>query len=118
MLLFANLIGILLIVMIVWWFWLYKTKTVRLKDDALVVIVDNGIYTPSRIEVEKNKPFVLTFLRKDASPCSELLLIPDLNISETLEINKPFELKLPPIDKGEYKFSCQMKMYRGLITVQ
>jgi len=118
MMTFINLAGLLLIVLIIWWFWLYKPSNVRIVDDNFIITLENGIYSPARIEVEKNKSNTLMFLRKDASPCAELVLFPDLNISETLPINKPFEIKLPPLDEGEYEFSCQMQMYRGVITVK
>ncbi len=118
MMTFINLAGFLLIFLIVWWFWLYKPEKVLLKDSNLVITVENGTYSPARIEVKKNKPIVLTFLRKDASPCAELVLFPELDISETLPLNKPVKIKLPLIKEGDYDFYCQMQMYRGVLTVQ
>ena len=114
---FINLIGVLLIFLIVWWFWLYKPEKVLLNDSNLIITVENGIYSPAHIEVEKNKPIVLTFLRKDASPCAELVLFPELDISATLPLNKPIEIKLPQLEEGDYAFHCQMQMYKGKLTV-
>lgn len=115
--LIINIAGLLLIALIVWWFWLYKPKATQLANNDVVVMVENGIYVPSRIKLPANKSVTLEFLRKDASPCAEMLLIPDLQISETLLLNKPKKIVLPAMTSGKYDFHCQMQMYRGQIIV-
>ena len=112
-----NLLGLLLIAWIVWWFWLYQPKQTQAQEDGLVITVENGTYTPSRIKVAADKAVDIQFLRKDQSPCAEMVLIPDLDISETLPMNKLTTIKLPAMSAGEYDFHCQMQMYRGKITV-
>jgi plastocyanin domain-containing protein len=107
-----------LIALIVWWFWLYKAREVALDDDDLVIVVENGTYTPARIRLAANQAAELHFLRKDASPCSEMLLLPELEISESLPMNKSKSIKLPPMAEGEYDFHCQMQMYRGVLKVE
>ncbi len=114
----VNVAGVVLIALIVWWFWLYKAKEVTLEDTALVIVVKNGTYHPARIKLAANQATELHFLRKDASPCSEMLLFPDLDISESLPVNTPRTIALPPLAKGEYPFHCQMQMYRGVLTVE
>ncbi len=114
---FANLVGIAIILLIIWWFWIYKPEEVSMEDNNLLITVESGTYTPSRIKIEKHKAATLTFLRKDASPCAETLLIPDLNISETLALNKSVTIELPELGEGTYAFHCQMKMYKGEIYV-
>jgi plastocyanin domain-containing protein len=57
-------------------------------------------------------------MRRDQSPCSETLLIPELQISDTLPLNKLKTIQLPALAAGEYAFHCQMQMYRGLIMVK
>jgi plastocyanin domain-containing protein len=115
--LMVNVAGVALIGLIVWWFWLYKPREVALDDMGLVIIVANGTYSPSRIKLAANHATQLHFLRKDASPCAEILLIPDLDISENLPLNTPTTIALPPLAKGEYQFHCQMQMYRGVLKV-
>ncbi len=116
--LIVNVAGVVLIGLIVWWFWLYKAKEVTLDDPALVIVVENGTYHPARIKLAANQATELRFLRKDASPCSEMLLFPDLDLSESLPVNKPTTIALPPLAKGEYPFHCQMQMYRGVLAVE
>lgn len=113
-----NILGLALIGLIVWWFWLYKPKAVAGDDQALVVVVENGTYHPSHIQLKANEASSLQFLRKDASPCSETLLIPEADVSETLPLNKVKKVVLPALKEGEYAFHCQMKMYRGVLNVK
>lgn len=115
---FINLTGIGLIGLIVWWFWLYKPKEAELSDSDFVITVENGTYSPSRIKVPAGSSVEINFLRKDPSPCSETLLIPDLQVSDTLPLNKIKTISLPALTAGEYAFHCQMQMYRGQISVQ
>ncbi len=114
--LFINIAGIALIALIVWWFWLYTPKQMKLGEGDWVIAVENGTYSPSRINVPEGKPVELRFLRKDQSPCSETLLIPKLEISETLPFNKLKPIQIPALEPGEYDFHCQMQMYRGKIV--
>ncbi|MCB2384851.1 cupredoxin domain-containing protein, partial [Shewanella sp. SR1] len=41
----------------------------------------------------------------------------ELEISDTLPLNKQKSIQLPEMQPGEYAFHCQMQMYRGLISV-
>ncbi len=89
---------------VVWWFWLYKEKSADVLAGGLTIVVENGIYEPSRITVPENESITLNFLRKDASPCAETILFPELQISETLPLNKTYPIKLPELSAGEYAF--------------
>ena len=113
-----NILGLLLIAAIVWWFWIYKTEEISVSGDEITIIVENGIYQPSRIKLPTGKPTTVHFLRKDTSPCSATVIIPDIGISEDLPINKTTSIKIPPLDMGEYPFHCQMQMYKGLFLVE
>ena len=112
-----NLIGLLLIGLIVWWFWLYKPEETEVGEQGIIITVENGTYSPSRITVAAGNPVEIKFLRKDQSPCSETLLIPDLKISDSLPQNKLKTIQLPAMKAGTYGFHCQMQMYRGKIVV-
>ena len=86
-------------------------------DETLVITVENGSYEPSHIALAENTPSTLTFLRKDASPCAEVVMIPQLDINETLIVDKPMTISLPALAAGEYAFHCQMQMYRGVLHI-
>jgi plastocyanin domain-containing protein len=118
MMLMVNVAGAAVIVLIVWWFWLYKDAEAGQDTTGLVIVVENGTYKPSRINLTANQAIELHFLRKDASPCAEMLLFPALDISENLPLNKPSTIRLPPLTRGEYQFHCQMQMYRGVLKIE
>ena len=112
-----NIVGLAIIALIIWWFWLYKSDQTVTDSNEVLIEVKNGIYSPPSIQVKANQPVTLKFLRKDESPCSEVLLIPSLDISEQLTLNGVTPIHLSGIPKGEHVFHCQMQMYRGVLTV-
>lgn len=114
----VNLIGLSLIFLIVWWFWIKKTPSLKSSSDVVEIIVENGVYTPSYIEVKSGQEVSLSFLRKDPSPCTEKVVFDDLNLSFDLPMNKPVAVKFKPEKPGEYAFHCQMKMYNGTANVR
>jgi len=113
----VNLIGLGLIVLIIWWFWIKKSKTLKVSSNEIEIIVENGVYTPSRIEVKPGEKIKLTFLRKDPSPCAEKVIFDELGVSLDLPVDKKVSVSLKPGTAGEYSFTCQMKMYVGALVV-
>lgn len=117
--LWVNFAGLALIGLIVWWFWLSHPRARRVQGSEVIdVLVDNGVYTPARIEVAKGQAVTLRFLRKDASPCAEKVLFDDFHIGRDLPLNQPVEVSVTPEQSGEFEFTCQMKMYRGTLVVK
>jgi len=114
----VNLLGVVLIALIVWWFWLYKPAEVTASESNTVIVVENGTYQPAHISALPDQPLDITFLRKDASPCAEMVLFPALEISEQLPLNKSKTIHLPAMAAGDYDFHCQMQMYRGQLKVK
>lgn len=112
-----NLAGILLIGLIIWWFWLSRPALQKAASDTIEIVVENGVYTPARIEIPANRALTLRFLRRDASPCAEKVEFDTLGISEDLPLGASREVRLPPLPAGEVEFTCQMKMYRGMLVV-
>ncbi|MEE8387787.1 MAG: cupredoxin domain-containing protein [Acidiferrobacterales bacterium] len=110
----VNSAGLFAIGLIIWWFWLSKPRA-RAETGArpIDIIVDQGVYTPSRIEVPVGRPIILRFLRKDASPCAEKVLFDDFGIAVDLPVNEPTDVVIIPKEAGEFEFTCQMQMYRG-----
>jgi len=121
--LIVNFIGIVLIVLIIWWFWLYspnnKQKNLSKKTNGEInVVVQDGVYQPSNIVLKANTSSVIKFIRKDPTPCAATLIFPDFEISEELPLNKVIEISLPVMEKGKYTFHCPMQMYRGYLVVE
>lgn len=118
-LLVINIIGLALIALIIYWFWIYKPKNVQAKDkDTIRIIVEDGVYQPSHISVPAATEVTLEFERKDETPCAEMVIFPELDISENLPVNKTKTIKLKKLEKGSYQFHCQMQMYKGELVVE
>lgn len=114
-----NIAGLILICLVIWWFWLSKPAAQRATGRGPIeIVVDNGVYTPARIEVPAGQPVTLRFLRKDASPCAEYVVFDGLGVNTQLPVNQPFDLTVTPPIPGEYEFTCQMRMYRGQLVAR
>jgi len=113
-----NSIGILLIVFIVGWFWLYQPRPLIRSQGAIDVVVENGVYTPARIMAKQGESLKLRFLRKDPSPCAEKVIFDKLNLAVDLPVGEKVEIEITPEQTGEVAFTCQMQMYRGSIIVE
>ena len=114
-----NLIGLVLIGLVVWWFWLYNpAKAVDTSTEDITIIVDNGIYQPARVKVEAGRETSLKFLRKDGSPCASTVLFPEFEVNADLPLDSTKSVSLPPMSSGEYPFHCPMKMYSGILVVE
>lgn len=112
-----DLGGFAVIGLIVWWFWLSHPRTKRATGaEPIGIVVENGVYTPARIEVSAGKPVTLRFVRRDPSPCAEKVLFDALGVSADLPLGKPVFVTLTPDKPGEYEFTCQMRMYRGVLV--
>ena len=116
--LIVNLGGVLLIIFVLWWFFLVKAKTKAVaSDQPIMILVKDGVYDPSRIEVPAQKEIRLHFIRKDKTPCAATLLFPQLNTSYELPIDESIEVIIPPQASKELDFTCQMAMYRGKLII-
>ena len=118
MIVIVNLIGIGLMLAIISWFWLMTPKQKKVSAlEQVTIIVEHGIYTPNRVQVKKNQPLQLTFIRKDQTPCAEVVVFESLGISAQLPLDEPHSIDLDTKQIGEFEFTCQMGMYRGKVIV-
>lgn len=114
----VNLGALACIGLIVWWFWLSKPKAVSASRQQIEILVDNGVYTPSRIEIRAGEPVTLRFLRQDPSPCAEKVVFTELGVTADLPLNRPLNLTVTAPKVGAYSFTCQMQMYRGELVAR
>ncbi|HEC90584.1 MAG TPA: cupredoxin domain-containing protein [Alphaproteobacteria bacterium] len=119
--LFVTILGLALIALIVWFFWLKKAKGTAAADVGgrqEVLIVVKGGYTPDTIVVEKGRPVRLNFRREETASCSEMLVFPAFNKSAKLPTGETVAVEFIPEKAGEYEFACQMGMLRGKLIVE
>ena len=112
-----DLTGLLLIGFIVWWFWLYRPAG-QVAGGTVEVRVKDGSYDPAFITAKLGQPLRLRFIREDATPCAEYVLFEDFGIQQRLPLGEPVEFTITPDRAGRFDFTCQMQMYRGVLTVR
>ncbi len=113
-----NLLGILLIILIALWFWFPKRgEGVRASTKKIQIKVADGVYTPDLIEARVGQHVLLEFIRKDKTPCAEMVIFSDFNQSLKLNIDEPQTIKIFAKKTGEFEFTCQMGMYRGKLII-
>lgn len=116
------LTGIVLTVLIAWYFWFATKAQTRVTVGAggvqEVAITVKGGYTPDVIVVQKGRPVRLTFTRQESSACSEKVLFPDFNQNALLPEGEQVTLEFTPAKEGEFGFQCQMGMLRGKLIVE
>lgn len=108
----VTITGIVSIIGIYWFFFEKKEETMN-ASDTWTVTVDGG-YKPNTINIPKDKPAVLTFIRKDANSCLEEIVFPDYKIKTYLPLNEPVVITLPAPHKTS-GFHCGMSMFQGRI---
>jgi plastocyanin domain-containing protein len=118
MIFILNAIGVILLMVIVWWFWLSKAKAAAIHQSVIQISVKDGVYSPASIECTAQQRITLEFLRVDRSACSEYVIFESLGIHQKLPLDKAYQIHLPALTEGRYPFSCQMNMYRGELIVK
>lgn len=119
--LIVNIIGLALIALVVWYFWLYRREGVQLDVVAGVqeaTIKVKGGYDPDVVVVKKGKPVRLNFLRQESAMCSEMVIFDKLQKSAKLPEGETVSIEFTPMQDGEIPFQCQMGMLRGKVIVE
>lgn len=120
--LIVTVLGFALIVFIVWFFWLKKSKgkraTLASSGHQEAMILVKGGYTPDLVVVERGKPVRLNFRREETASCSEMVMLPDFEKSAQLPTGETVAVEFVPMEPGEYEFACQMGMFRGRLIVE
>lgn len=117
----VNLVGVALIGLIVWYFWLSKPQgsaagvTAGGVQEAFIMV--KGGYSPDTIRVKAGTPVRLVFNRQEADPCSEKVVFDAFRISADLPEGESVPIEFTPVEPGEYEFACQMGMLRGKVLV-
>lgn len=115
--LILNAVAGLIILLIIWLFSTLHTAPLPGVDSPIVVLIKEGVFTPSLIQVPAGKNIRLQFLRRDAAPCAGSLLFPQLNASYRLPMNQLVEIILPALQPGEVDFFCPSGKFRGKMMV-
>ena len=113
--LLVTISGLVSIVGIYWFFFGKKEESMETKQEWKIVV--DGGYAPSTIQISKNKPATITFIRNDPSTCLEEIIIDEFRIKEYLPLHTPVTVTLSPTKAGAYGMHCGMNMFHGRIIV-
>ena len=118
----VTISGILLIILVNWYFFFSKRKatTVRSLDKGIQEIQINvkGGYDPDVIEVKKRIPVRLNFYRDETADCSDTIVFSEFNIRKPLPAHKTTAVEFTPEKEGEFGFTCGMGMLKGKLIVK
>ncbi len=115
----AAVLGVIAWVM--WYFWLSEKEAVFATATAgaqEVQVRVKGGYDPDVIAVEAGRPVRLHFNRQETAACSEMVVLPDFEISRELPAGELVTIEILPQEPGEYGFTCQMGMLRGKLIAR
>ena len=82
-----------------------------------VAITASG-FTPAKVEVPAGSHVKLRVTRQVESTCGTDLVVAGKKVTEQLPLNKPVEVDLGVVSRGEVAFSCGMNMLKGTVVVQ
>ena len=117
----VTLAGAGLVAFVLWFFFGPRAATAARSTAGGVQeaqIEVRASYTPDRIEVEAGRPVRLTFVRREANPCTEQVILPEFGIVRDLPVGRPVAVEFTPPRPGEFEFHCGMNMVRGRLVVK
>lgn len=118
----VTLIGILLIILVNWYFFFSKRKVVQAKKEASgiqeVEVMVKGGYSPDVIVVKRGIPVRINLYRDETAECSDTIVFGDFKIRKPLPPFKTTPIEFTPENPGEYTFTCGMGMMRGKLIVE
>ena len=86
------------------------------EQEATIVV--SGAYDPEVVIAKRGVPLTLVFDRRETSPCSDEVVIPEFGIRQALAPNARTRIRIVPLRAGEFPFACGMNMLHGLLRVE
>jgi P-type Cu+ transporter len=94
-----------------------KRTSVGAPAEQEATVVVSGGYDPEVVVAKKDVPLTLVFDRRESSPCSDEVVIPELGIRQALTPNARTAIRVVPRRVGEFPFACGMNMLHGTLKV-
>lgn len=86
------------------------------KEQVVNVEVAGG-YSPQEINLKKEIPAEITFMRTSDQGCLDIVHSERLGFNEQLPLNESRTVKIDTTNSGEFTFSCGMDMFRGKVVI-
>jgi membrane fusion protein, heavy metal efflux system len=85
---------------------------------VIEVSVTNKGFTPARIEVPPGTHVALRITRKTEATCAKDVMLAGKKVVEHLPLDKPVDVDLGIVNRGEVTFACSMDMVKGTVIVR
>ncbi len=95
------------------------TTEATVKDGKQYVSLNvsaNG-YDPNLLVVKEGVPLVVETNSTPDAGCVRGIMIPDFDINKAMDVGRD-QFEFTPNKKGEFQFTCQMRMSSGTLVVQ
>jgi plastocyanin domain-containing protein len=120
--LLVTIFGILLIILVNWYFFFSKRKATKVKVESAgiqeIKVMVKGGYSPDVIVVKRGIPVRINFYRDETADCSDTIVFGDFKIRKPLPAFKTTPIEFIPKKSGEYTFTCGMGMLKGKLIVE
>jgi plastocyanin domain-containing protein len=117
-----TIFGVLLIILVNWYFFFSKRKATRAKVESAGIqeinVMVKGGYSPDVVVVKRGVPVRINFYRDETDDCSDTIVFGDFKIRKALPAFKTTPIEFTPEKPGEYTFTCGMGMLRGKLIVE
>lgn len=81
------------------------------------LVIENTRYVPATVSIPAGQRVRLVVERREASTCSDELVLPQLGVRAPLAPNAVTTVDVPPVKAGNYTMTCQMGMMSGTLAV-
>ena len=95
-----------------------RMEPLRADERHFRVTVDGEGFHPGSLTIPAGEFITLVVTRTSDNTCAKQIVIPLLNETRSLPLDRPVEIKIPPQDKGTLTFACGMDMFHGVVVAQ
>jgi sulfite exporter TauE/SafE/plastocyanin domain-containing protein len=81
------------------------------------LVIEGTRFVPDTLAIPANTPVRLIVDRRESSPCSDQLVVPELGVLADLADNATTVIELPATRDGQYTLTCGMGMMSGSLVV-
>jgi plastocyanin domain-containing protein len=84
----------------------------------IAIASERGEWTPNVLRARAGVPLRLRVDVRDAHACATRVLVPDLKLDLALPARGEAALVIPAAPAGDYLFTCEMRMVKGVIHLE
>ena len=86
-------------------------------QEVHLTVTDAG-FEPAQITIAKDRPIVLTVVRKTDQTCAREIVFKEIDRKADLPLNQEVRIELPARPAGTLNYACGMDMIKGSLVVQ